>query len=130
MSKDLYDIVADKVIEFCRKTYYDDCLVKFEISYDMKEWDTVTCVVECDVRENIVFQWDFCEGQKYIRNFRICHTSEAEPVIHCKDCKYYGDADYEEPEYHECRFFSNWATVHYILESDFCSCAEKGKAPL
>ena len=80
MSKDLYDIVADRVIEFCRKTWYYDCLTKFEISYDGKEWDTVTCVVECDVHANIIFQWDFCEGQKYIRNFRICHTTEAEPI--------------------------------------------------
>ena len=81
MSKDLYDIVADKVIEFCSKTWYYDCLVKFDISYDEKEWESITCVVECDVNNNIVFQWDFCEGQKYIRNFRICHTDEAEIPI-------------------------------------------------
>lgn len=82
MSKDLYNIVANKVVEFCKKTYPYDCFVKFEISYDGKEWDKISCVVECDIDYNIVFQWDFCEGQKHIRHFRICHTDEAEIIKH------------------------------------------------
>ena len=87
--KDLYDIVADKVIEFCKKEYPYDCFVKFEMSYDGKEWEQVSCVVECDNDYHIIFQWDFCEGQKYIRNFNICHTSEAEIVVRCRECKWY-----------------------------------------
>lgn len=52
-------------------------------------------------------------------------TIEAEPVVHCKDCKYFGEADNDEPEYHECKYFSDWSTAHYMLENDYCSCAER-----
>ena len=34
----LYDIVSDKIIKFCDKTYYSDIVVSFEQSYDGKEW--------------------------------------------------------------------------------------------
>ena len=46
-------------------------------------------------------------------------------VVRCKDCKYFGEADSDEPEYHECEYFSDWSTVHYMLENDYCSCAER-----
>ena len=77
MIKDLYDIVADKVIEYCKNTYPANCLTKFEISYDGIEWEDIACVVECDFDYNIIFEWDFWEGEKFIRNFRICHTHDA-----------------------------------------------------
>ena len=113
--KNLYDTVADKVVEFCKKTYPYDCFVKFEMSYDGKEWDTVSCVVECDIDYNIIFQWDFCEGQEYIRNFKICHTNEVEPIVRCKDCKYWRYDDCQNDSHGYCP----------INENDFCSRGER-----
>ena len=44
----------------------------------------------------------------------------------CKDCKYYDDIeDAEKPGYRECHYFSNWATAHYMLPEDYCSCAKR-----
>lgn len=124
-TKDLYDIVADKVIEFCKKEYPYDCFVKFEMSYDGKEWEQVSCVVECDNDYHIIFQWDFCEGQKYIRNFKICHTSDAEPVVRCKDCKHFahdGMAVIHDTGYYCTR--PNQQSCNLIPE-DYCSYGER-----
>lgn len=46
-------------------------------------------------------------------------------VINCKDCKYFGEADNEEPEYHVCKYFTSWATVYYMLSDDGCTCGKR-----
>lgn len=46
-------------------------------------------------------------------------------IVCCKDCKHFGEADSVEPKYHECKYFSDFATVYYMLEDDYCSCAER-----
>ena len=49
-------------------------------------------------------------------------TIEAEPIVHCKDCKHLDEmADIDRPEYRECHFFSNWATAYYMLPDDGCT---------
>ena len=45
-------------------------------------------------------------------------------VICCKDCRYQGDVDDKDKAYHECKYFSNWSTAHFMLDTDFCSMAE------
>lgn len=75
---DLYQIVADKVREYCDINGYDDCIIKFEISYDGVEWEPHTEFVCLDWNEAdlFIFYNDWCEGQRYLRNLRIIHLSE------------------------------------------------------
>ena len=48
-------------------------------------------------------------------------------VINCENCKYYDEIeDADMPGYRECHYFSSWATVHYMLPDDGCTCG-KGK---
>lgn len=47
------------------------------------------------------------------------------PVVRCKKCKYYDEIeDADMPGYRECHYFSSWATAHYMLPEDYCSCAK------
>lgn len=88
---DLYDIVSVKIIEFCNKTYYSDIVVSFEQSYDGKEWskEIEFATFDSDHFDTVVFNMDWNEGQTYLRNLRIWHLEDSEPVIHCKNCKWY-----------------------------------------
>ena len=75
-AKDLYGVVAEAVYKFCDDTYYHTCIAKFEQSSDGKEWTDETEIVYFDNCTDLVFDTDWCEGQKYIRNIRICHLDE------------------------------------------------------
>lgn len=46
-------------------------------------------------------------------------------VIPCEHCKYFGESDTDEPEYHECKYFTNIDTVIWVEDDDFCSFAER-----
>lgn len=59
------------------------------------------------------------------REMIVLNGEQIDELVRCKDCKYFGEADSDKPEYHECKYFSDWSTVHYMLESDYCSCAER-----
>jgi hypothetical protein len=86
---DLSDIIGGKIREFCDKTYYSDIVFSFEQSYDGANW---TKEVEFAYFKNGTELWylnDWNEGQKYIRNLRIWHLEDSEPVVYCKDCKWY-----------------------------------------
>ena len=61
---------------------------------------------------------------QYKRGWSDGYAQAKEDIVCCKDCRYFGEADSKKPEYHECKYFSNWATAHYILENDYCSCAK------
>lgn len=75
-AKNLYDIVSEAVYKFCDDTYYHTCIVKFEQSYDGKEWTEETEIVFFENGTDLVFDTDWCEGQNFIRNIRICHLDE------------------------------------------------------
>lgn len=75
-AKDLYDVVAAEVASYCEDTYYDTCVVKFEQSYDGKEWSKETEIVSVENGDWLTFENDWCEGQEYIRNIRVCHLDE------------------------------------------------------
>lgn len=47
-------------------------------------------------------------------------------VIVCENCKYYDEIeDADMPGYRECHYFSNWATAHYMLPDDGCTCGKR-----
>lgn len=53
-------------------------------------------------------------------------TIEAEPIVRCKDCKYFDEMeDTEQPGYRECHYFSNWVNAYYMLPDDGCTCGER-----
>lgn len=74
--KNPYDVLSDKVKEFFKETYEGPCVVKFYQSYDSKEWELVTIYIDTDSNGMIIFDYDFFEGQKYIRNIKICHIED------------------------------------------------------
>lgn len=88
MSKDLYDIVGDKIIEFCEKTYFSDIVCSFEQSYDGKEWTKEVEFATFYSGTNLCYESDWNEGQTHLRNLRIWHLDDSEPVVRCKDCKW------------------------------------------
>lgn len=75
-ARDLYDIVAKAVCDFCDDTYYSTCIVRFEQSYDCLMWTEETEIVFFENCTDLVFDTDWCEGQTYIRNLQICHLDE------------------------------------------------------
>ena len=74
--KDLYDIVAEAVYDYCEATYYSTCIAKFEQSYNGKEWTKETEIVYFENCTDLVFDMDWCEGQTFIRNIRVCRLDE------------------------------------------------------
>ena len=79
---DLYDIVGDKIIEFCDKTYYGEIVCSFEQSYDGVEWTKETEFAYFENCTELWFENDWNEGQTYIRNLRIWHLEDSEPIKH------------------------------------------------
>ena len=117
---DLYDIVSVKIIEFCNKTYYSDIVVSFEQSYDGKEWskEIEFATFDSDHFDTIVFNMDWNEGQTYLRNLRIWHLEDSEPVIHCKDCAYY-IPEVDEPHKSTCQRL--WGGMTERKADSYCS---------
>lgn len=62
---------------------------------------------------------------------RLIHipTVDAEPVIRCKNCKYWAEFTFNNPPFHYCgRLFQDGNTESigfYMEEDDFCSKGEK-----
>ena len=76
-ARNLYDIVAGLVYNFCDETYYfSTCIVRFEQSYDGLVWTEETEIAFFEKDDGFVFDTDWCEGQTYIRNLQICHLDE------------------------------------------------------
>lgn len=88
MSKNLYKFVGTRIRAFCDRTYYSEIVFSFEQSYDGKEWTKEIEFATLYNGTDICFENDWNEGQTYIRNLRIWHLEDSEPVVHCKDCKY------------------------------------------
>ena len=90
INDNIYSVVADAAEMYCEKTYYDNCIAQFEISYDGKEWDPISTLITFDwpymSSMEVCFDWDWCEGQKYIRNIKICHIRD---IIMPEDCYIY-----------------------------------------
>lgn len=82
MSADLYDIVGDRIREFCDKTYYGDIIISFEQSYDGKEWTKEVEFATFYNGTNLCYENDWNEGQTFLRNLRIWHLEDSEPVKH------------------------------------------------
>ena len=119
MSKNLYDVVGDKIIDYCNKTYYSDIIISFEQSYDGKEWTKEVEFASFENGVDLYYEHDWNEGQTYLRNLLIWHLDESVPVKHgrwkkfihsnnnithyCSECKavfYKGCAD--QGEYNFC----------------------------
>lgn len=49
-------------------------------------------------------------------------TIDAEPVVHCKDCKHYIDPQIEDELGVRC---VQWHTARFTREDDFCSYGER-----
>lgn len=49
-------------------------------------------------------------------------TIDAEPVVHCKDCKHYIDPQIEDELGVRC---VQWHTARFTCEDDFCSYGER-----
>ena len=114
MSKDLYKFVSTRIRAFCDKTYYSNVVCSFEQSYDGEEWTKEIEYATLYNGTDICFEDDWNEGQTYIRNLRIWHFEDSEPVVHCKDCKW-------------CRgegFYCEYERLVRTL-NDFCSRGEK-----
>lgn len=78
----LYDIVGDKIREFCEKNYYDDIVCSFEQSYDGIEWTKEVEFASFYNGTDICYENDWNEGQTYLRNLRIWHLKDSEPIKH------------------------------------------------
>ena len=114
---DLYDIVGDKIIEFCNKTYYSDIVVSFEQSYDDVNWTKEVELAYFNGTE-LWYLNDWNEGQKYIRNLRIWHLEDGEPVVHCEDCFYYVP-EVDDPHKSNCQRL--WGGMTECKADSYCS---------
>lgn len=77
-----YDIVGDKIREFCEKTYYGDIVFSFEQSYNGKEWTKEVEFATFYNGTHLCYESDWNEGQTYLRNLRIWHLEDSEPIKH------------------------------------------------
>lgn len=114
---DLYDIVGEKIVKFCDKTYYGDIVVSFEQSYDGKEW---TKEVEFATFNgtDLYYESDWNEGQTHLRALRIWHLEDSEPVVRCKDCVYY-IPEVDEPHKSACQRL--WGGMTECKADSYCS---------
>lgn len=115
---DLYDIVGDKIIEFCNKTYYSDIVVSFEQSYDGKEWSKEVEFATFYNGTDLCYESDWNEGQTHLRNLRIWHLEDSEPVVHCKDCVYY-IPEVDDPHKSTCQRL--WGGMTECKAESYCS---------
>lgn len=117
---DLYNFVGDRIIEFCDKTYYGDIVCSFEQSYDGKEWTKEVEFATFYYGTNLCYKNLWNDGQTYIQNLRIWHLDDSEPVVRCKDCKFYN------PHFRECAGFGRWFGLENEWgDNDFCSKGEQ-----
>lgn len=53
---------------------------------------------------------------------------EAEPVVRCKDCKYFDHSDFGKGEEYWCKHFvstDDYTHSHKVIEDDFCAWGER-----
>lgn len=73
----LYKIVGDIVRKTAKKQYkYGAYVCRLEISYDGIEWERIDTYADLDYDFNVIFDWDFWEGQEYWRNIMVCPIDE------------------------------------------------------
>ena len=84
LKETLYDIVGDEIRKFCEKTYYGDIVFSFEQSYDGKEWTKEIEFATFYNGTNLCYENDWNEGQTHLRNLRIWHLEDSEPIKHGK----------------------------------------------
>lgn len=83
-NKDLYDYVADEVYKYLDSTYYNNCVVEFEQSYDGRDWTEERIFIYLG-NGGIIYHTDWNEGQHLIRNLKICHFDQMLfPVLSAK----------------------------------------------
>ena len=74
---DLYKIVGDIIRETAEeKGKYEGYVCRLEISYDGIEWEQIITYADMDCDFNVIFDWDFWEGQEYWRNIMVCPIDE------------------------------------------------------
>lgn len=118
MSQNLYDFIGDKIIEFCNKTYYSDIVISFEQSYDGKEWSKEVEFATFYNGTDLCYESDWNEGQTHLRNLRIWHLEDSEPVVHCKDCVYY-IPEVDDPHKSTCQRL--WGGMSECKAESYCS---------
>lgn len=76
-TKDVQSLLTNVILDHLAATYFDDCIVTFELSYNGAEWDRFV-IVACITPnfDSIEYIDDWCEGQTYIRNIRIKQLSD------------------------------------------------------
>lgn len=78
--KDSYEIVADEIRKFWRKTYPQTVIAFFDQKYDYEsKWEQLNelafPISDSDYK-NVEYQYDFCEGQTDVRNIHIVSLEE------------------------------------------------------
>ena len=78
--KDSYEIVADEIRKFWRKTYPQTVIAFFDQKYDYEsKWEQLNeLAFQMDYGDykNVEYQYDFCEGQTDVRNVHIASLEE------------------------------------------------------
>lgn len=73
--------------------------------------------------------YDYMADEYYVlvRDIENAPTVDAEPVVRCKDCKFFDHSDFGKGEEYWCtHFVSTDDTIHChkVIEDDFCSWGE------
>lgn len=78
--KDSYEIVADEIRKFWRKTYPQTVIAFFDQKYDYEsKWEQLNELafqMDDGDYKNVEYQYDFCEGQTDVRNVHIASLEE------------------------------------------------------
>ena len=72
--EDLYGYVSMEIYKYLERTYYTDCVVEFEQSYDGINWTEEREFIS--LCNNDIYMTDWNEGQHFIRNLKICHFKQ------------------------------------------------------
>lgn len=78
-ARDSYDIVADAVREYWKKTYEQDVVAFFYQKYDFENdnaWEWCEEVITHDGSGRLEFLNDFCEGQTCVKEIAIVSLDE------------------------------------------------------
>jgi hypothetical protein len=78
--KSSYEIVADEIRKFWRKTYPQTVIAFFDQKYDHEsEWERhneLASPIGDNDYKNVEYEYDFCEGQTDVRNVHIASLEE------------------------------------------------------
>lgn len=116
---DAYTFVSEKLIQFCEKSYYGDCICIFEQSYDGIDWDLMSEFATFNEGFDIVvFNNDWNEGQTWVRNLKILHIEDVKPIVCCKVCLSW-EQDVCNPQCGWCNISPNYKVASDC--DDYCS---------